>query len=61
MRHRGSLAQMPASQLAGRRVIVAGLFSANLAQYEWFMNELTCTVETHGALVVGVRPATWRV
>ena len=45
---------MPASQLAGQRVIVAGLFSANLAQYEWFMNELTRTVESHGGLVVAM-------
>jgi 50S ribosomal subunit-associated GTPase HflX len=54
LRHRRSLAQMPASQLAGQRVIVAGLFSANLAQYEWFMNELTRTVKSHGALVVAM-------
>jgi 50S ribosomal subunit-associated GTPase HflX len=45
---------MPAVELAGQRVIVAGLFSANLAQYEWFMSELTLAVEGHGALVVAM-------
>ncbi len=45
---------MSAVELAGQRVIVAGLFSANVAQYEWFMNELTHTVESHRALVVAM-------